>query len=219
MPLASENFLSDPAIAQARQLLLKTLAKHQDNLTAIRPPDPARKIEFDTLIQHFNSARGGNLFFPYLGSGIGHGPFVELADGSVKLDFIDGIGVHHFGHSNPKLIAAAFDAALRDTIMQGNLQQNIESTQIAATLVAVAQPPSAVSSNVSQPPPAVPPPRPLFPHHQRRHGQRKRPQTRLPQTPRNFPHHRLRTHLRRPHARPLLSHRQSRLPRQSPYRP
>jgi 4-aminobutyrate aminotransferase-like enzyme len=161
MPLSAEQFLSDPAIAQAKHLMLQSLAAHQKPLAAIRPPDPARKIPYDDLINHFNSARGGNLFFPYLGSGFGNGPFVELADGSVKLDFINGIGVHHFGHSNAKLIAAALDAALRDTIMQGNLQQNTESTKIAATLVQranshVPQPPSAVSSNnVPLPPSAV----------------------------------------------------------------
>jgi len=55
---------------------------------------------------------------------MGNGPFVELMDGSVKYDFINGIGVHHFGHSNPKIIEACLDAALEDTVMQGNLQQN-----------------------------------------------------------------------------------------------
>jgi acetylornithine aminotransferase len=135
MPLVSENFFADPRLAQAKQLLRQALLDHQKSLTAIRPADPARKIQYDNLIARFGDARGGKLYFPYLGSGIGNGPFVELADGSVKFDFISGIGVHHFGHSHLTLIDAGIDAALRDTIMQGNLQQNIESAGVSATLL------------------------------------------------------------------------------------
>lgn len=72
----------------------------------------------------FSEARGGKLYYPYLGSGMGNGPFMELTDGSVRYDFINGIGVHHFEHSNAKIIEACLDAALEDTVMQGNLQQN-----------------------------------------------------------------------------------------------
>jgi 4-aminobutyrate aminotransferase-like enzyme len=52
-------------------------------------------------LQEFAADRGGKLFYDYIGSGIGNGPLVELADGSVKYDFITGIGVHYFGHSHP----------------------------------------------------------------------------------------------------------------------
>jgi 4-aminobutyrate aminotransferase-like enzyme len=78
--------------------------------------------------------RGGKLWFPYIGSGIGRGALVELADGSVKYDFISGIGVHFFGHNHPALIDAAVDAAISNTIMQGNLQQNIDSLNLSALL-------------------------------------------------------------------------------------
>ncbi len=139
-PLIAEQFLTDPRITEAKRLLHKALAHHQSTLTQIRPADPARKIPYDALIEKFNESRGGKLYFPFLGSGIGNGPFVELADGSVKFDFISGIGVHHFGHSNPTLINAGMDAALRDTIMQGNLQQNLESTTISADLLERARP-------------------------------------------------------------------------------
>ena len=73
------------------------------------------------------SKNGGPLSLPYLGSGIGNGALVELADGSVKYDFISGIGVHFFGHSHPLMVEAGFEAAIRDTVMQGNLMQNGEA--------------------------------------------------------------------------------------------
>ena len=50
-------------------------------------------LSYDDLLSHFSQSRGGPLYFPYLGSGIGRGALVELADGSVKLNLISGIGV------------------------------------------------------------------------------------------------------------------------------
>ena len=47
----------------------------------------------------------------------GAGAFVELQDGSVKLDFISGIGVH-WGHGISDLIEASLKGALQDMIMQ-----------------------------------------------------------------------------------------------------
>jgi 4-aminobutyrate aminotransferase-like enzyme len=83
--------------------------------------------------------RGGPLLLPLLVSGIGHGPLVELADGSVKYDMINGIGVHHLGHSHPALAEAAIDAALADTIMQGNLQQDETAAVFADLLLTLAR--------------------------------------------------------------------------------
>lgn len=85
-------------------------------------------------MQKFGEIRGGKLYFPYLSSGLGNGPFVELGDGSVKLDFITGIGVHGYGHSHPLLVEAAIDSAAADTVMQGNLQQNSESYDLVKLL-------------------------------------------------------------------------------------
>src|SRR5436190_703501 len=73
------------------------------------------------------------------GSGFGSGCLVELADGSVKYDMISGIGVHGLGHGNPILVAAGLEAALQDTVMQGNLQQNVESARLSRELLDVAR--------------------------------------------------------------------------------
>ena len=139
-PLLAESFRNDPRIAQARELLAQALADHQQPITDIRPPDPERKTSYDQLLQTFSDTRAGNLFYPYLASGLGHGPLVELADGSIKFDLISGIGVHHWGHSSPLLANAALDAALADTLMQGNLQQNPDSAEISSALLALAAP-------------------------------------------------------------------------------
>jgi len=136
-PIAPSLF-ADPRVAQAKELLRAALADHQRQITGVRPANPDRKVAYDELLKTFGAARGGALYFPYLGSGLGRGALVELADGSVKYDMISGIGVHYFGHSHPMLLDAGVDAAIRDTVMQGNLQQNVESATLARTLIDLA---------------------------------------------------------------------------------
>ncbi|HVT81999.1 MAG TPA: aminotransferase class III-fold pyridoxal phosphate-dependent enzyme [Phycisphaerae bacterium] len=143
--LQAEQWFADPRVADARRMILAGLAEHQRSLTGVRPPAAERKVAYDELLKQFGQQRAGNLFFPYLGSGFGSGPLVELADGSVKFDFISGIGVHHFGHGNPALVSACLDAALRDTVMQGNLQQNLESASLSELLLRGAQPDSRLA--------------------------------------------------------------------------
>lgn len=137
-PLASTQLANDPRLAEAKKLILEAVAEHQSQLTGVRPPNPELADSFQSMLDEFGKIRGGNLYFPYLSSGIGNGPFVELADGSVKLDMITGIGVHGYGHSHPELVATGIDAAVCDTVMQGNLQQNTHSYEIAKLLTDVA---------------------------------------------------------------------------------
>lgn len=135
LPLAAEQLRNDPRLAEAKKLILEAVADNQKQLVSVRPPNPELASDYEQLLNRFGEMRGGNLFFPYLGSGIGNGPFVELADGSVKLDLITGIGVHGYGHSNPLLIEAGLEAAISDTVMQGNLQQNTNSCDLTKLLV------------------------------------------------------------------------------------
>lgn len=135
MPLRSDQYRNDPRVIQAKQLLLEATRAHTEKLTTPQAADPSLTASYAEIIKAYSQARGNNLFYPYLGSGFGNGPLVELQDGSVKYDMISGIGVHFFGHSHPGLTAAAFDASLSDTIMQGNLQQNAECLKLADLLV------------------------------------------------------------------------------------
>ncbi|HEY1684959.1 MAG TPA: aminotransferase class III-fold pyridoxal phosphate-dependent enzyme [Tepidisphaeraceae bacterium] len=136
--LVAETLANDPRIDQAKKLLQSAVADRSKELVGVRAPDPDRIASSKQMIEQFNAIRAGALYFPYLGSGIGHGALVELADGSVKYDMISGIGVHYLGHSHPALIAAGVDAAIRDTIMQGNLQQNVESVAMSQSLLDLA---------------------------------------------------------------------------------
>jgi len=125
--LLSYKLCSDKRIEEARQLVEAAVKDAQQKIEGIRPPRAEQKELYEKLLEDFGKIRGGALFYPYIGSGFGKGPFVELLDGSIKYDCISGIGVHCLGHLNLEIVKASFENALSDTVMQGHLQQNSES--------------------------------------------------------------------------------------------
>lgn len=132
--LLSEQLNNDPRLLKAKQTLLDVVSEYQNKLTELKPGDPARLIEYQTLLDSLKNLRGAPLFYPYLGSGFGNGALVELLDGSIKYDCITGIGVHYFGHNHPLFIEAALSAALENTLMQGHLQQNSVTVDVSESL-------------------------------------------------------------------------------------
>lgn len=132
--LVVEQLLQDPRIAQAKTLLTDVLQEHQEKIQGVRPPNPELKDSYEKLLHEFTRIRGNKLFFPYIGSGIGKGSLVELLDGSVKYDFITGIGPHCLGHSNVELLKTGIDASLSDLVIQGNLQQNSDALEFCQLL-------------------------------------------------------------------------------------
>jgi len=133
--LAAEQLRNDPRLEQARRLIAEALSDAQRGLGGPRPADPGKAGAYQQRLDVFAKLRGGALPIPYLGSGLGNGPLVELLDGSVKYDMICGIGVHGLGHSDAGLLNAGLDGALADAVMQGNLQQNAESAALCDDLV------------------------------------------------------------------------------------
>ena len=134
-PLIGDRLKNDPRIQEAKKLIDEAVKSHQEELTSIKPAKPELIESYEEILNAFSKIGGGKLYFPYLGSGFGKGPLVELMDGSVKYDMISGIGPHFWGHSFLPLIQEAVDAALSDTIMQGHLQQNVDSYLISDLLV------------------------------------------------------------------------------------
>lgn len=132
--LIASCFKHDARLLEAKKLLMEAIHSYQKPV-AVRPPQPELTQSYNDILNTFNLLRGGRLYFPYLGSGWGHGPLVELLDGSIKYDMISGIGPHFWGHSYPPLMEVAIDAAMNDTIMQGHLQQNQEAFLLSQLLV------------------------------------------------------------------------------------
>ncbi len=131
------------AISTKTQSLLKQLLKSQieplKKINGVKPPQKKAAIKYPALMNEFNQVRGRNLFYNYVGSGRGNGSYVELLDGSVKIDFINGIGVHIFGHSHPLIMKASLEGSLSDILMQGHLQMNQEYLNISKKAVSMAK--------------------------------------------------------------------------------
>ena len=118
--------------------IVHKIEEESSKITKPLPPDPNKKKRYDKILNSIDHLRGRPLFFPYLSSGLGRGPLVELADGSVKLDFVCGIGPHILGHSHPDLIRASLRGALEDTVIQGHLQMGEVYNKVLKKLISLA---------------------------------------------------------------------------------
>jgi 4-aminobutyrate aminotransferase-like enzyme len=135
-PTESGQLRSSSQFQSAKAQLLAVIAEASQKLRGIKPGagSEARDLYLKT-IQEFQKDRGRDLYYPYLSSGMGCGPFVELLDGSVKMDLITGIGINFFGHSHPELMGELIDGLPSD-VMQGNLQPGFESREIIRAVLA-----------------------------------------------------------------------------------
>lgn len=120
-----------------KALVSETL-KLSGEIQGVRPPQTQSSAEFEKYCQQIGSLRGRPLYYEYIGSGAGYGPYVELEDGSIKLDFINGIGIHILGHSHPEVLEASLEASIADITMQGNLQPNQEYRLVLEKLMSIA---------------------------------------------------------------------------------
>lgn len=125
------------AIRKAVDSIVAEVRETQKAITDVRGPVSDRhKIEFEQFLKMAGEDRGRDFMTPYMGSGAGNGPFVEMLDGSVKLDMLGGIGVHFFGHSDPDLVGTAVRAAAtNDIFMQGHFQANAEPYEFSRLLL------------------------------------------------------------------------------------
>lgn len=137
---------SSPRFQKAREELLDTIAQAGASIQGIRPASAEASVrsEFQSTLQAFQKQRGRDLYFPFIASGMGQGPFVELADGSVKYDMITGIGINFFGHNHPALLSELVDGLPSDAL-QGNLQPGVEAAQVIEALLARATPGSRLA--------------------------------------------------------------------------
>ncbi|MDP1661240.1 MAG: hypothetical protein Q8L55_04920, partial [Phycisphaerales bacterium] len=112
-----QELQQSPALAAAIDGIVAEVAARSALITDIRGArSDTAKLSYEALMARAADVRGRALLYPYLGSGLGNGALVELADGSVKWDMITGIGVHFLGHSDPAMIAATVRAGTSDVV-------------------------------------------------------------------------------------------------------
>ncbi len=131
----AEEFFNDKRIIEAKKLISDALNEHKKKVNTLQGPIAGLEKKYEETLAEFGKNRGGNVFYSYLGSGFGNGALVELADGSTKYDFISGIGVHYFGHSHTDLILSQIDGAIMNTTMNGNLQQNTDTSELVKIIL------------------------------------------------------------------------------------
>ncbi len=132
----AQRLMSSDRFLKAKADLLAAIRDASEQIQGVRPAlSPEVSAAFKELLSSFQKDRGRELYFPFLGSGLGRGPYVELADGSVKMDLITGIGIHFFGHSHPALMDEMMMAAAAPT-MQGNLEPGAEAAAASRALLA-----------------------------------------------------------------------------------
>lgn len=128
--------LSSSKFKAAKAELLKTIHEATAKLRAVKPGGSSAEVRdaYAKALQEYTQDRGRELYFPFIGSGMGSGPFVELLDGSVKYDMITGIGINFFGHGNPEYMSEIIDGLSQD-VMQGNLEPGREMAELVRLMV------------------------------------------------------------------------------------
>jgi len=138
MSTVGESIRQSPVIQKAIDSIVSEVEKQTASITEIRGPRDELVTPYAAAVEAAGETRGWPLLYPYLGSGAGRGPLVELGDGSVKWDLVSGIGVHFFGHCHPEIIRAQARASLEDTTKHGNLQSGALPYRFAKKLVDLA---------------------------------------------------------------------------------
>ena len=142
--------LQEKTKAISSDLLLKTLTNKTSISTSKKEPEHSPEIAsktsqgkrskvYEENLNKITQMRGRPLFYPYIGSGLGRGPYVKLQDGSIKLDLVNGIGTHILGHSHPDVLRSSIQASLSDITMQGHLQMNEESLLLSEKILKIAK--------------------------------------------------------------------------------
>jgi 4-aminobutyrate aminotransferase-like enzyme len=136
--LVGRTIAESPKIQSLISELIQEVSRAEREITSTRPPQPEFAEQGRKAFEDAGKSRGRPLFYPYLSTGAGSGPYVEIEDGSIKLDLINGIGVNIFGHAHPRMRAAAIRGALSDVVMQGNLEPGAEYAATGKKLVELA---------------------------------------------------------------------------------
>ncbi len=133
----SATLRKSPRFLSAKKELLAAIFEGSSKLKGVKPcaSSPELREAYLKEIREFCQDRGRDLYFPFLASGLGNGPLIELLDGSVKFDMITGIGINFFGHSHPAMIEEMIDGLPSD-VMQGNLEPGIEMKAVLTAVLA-----------------------------------------------------------------------------------
>jgi 4-aminobutyrate aminotransferase-like enzyme len=129
------QLFSSAALNSAVDTIVDEVVAASAKITGVRGPIEGRTEGYEAFMKKVGDMRGRPLFYPYIGSGAGNGIYVELDDGSVKMDLLGGIGYTPFGHAHPELVRAAVVGSIEDNLKHGNLQSTKPAFDFSETLL------------------------------------------------------------------------------------
>ena len=81
----SSKLVGSTAFQEARDHLVTLVRQASSRITGVRPPaSPAHAEKLRHQLVQFQKDRGRDLYFPFLASGLGNGPFVEIGRASCR---------------------------------------------------------------------------------------------------------------------------------------
>ncbi len=116
----------------------RSILNGQEITPEIRSPDPKRIPQSTKLQERMAAVRGRPLIYPMFPTGRANGPFVEMEDGSVKLDMITGIGTALFGHNHPQIMSASLEGWRNVPFMHGTLMPGHAHLELSEKIKAAA---------------------------------------------------------------------------------
>jgi len=127
----SNGVKNRPETSRVRQAARELLAAVSEEIDegALSPK------AYERTLREIERLRGQPLFYRAVSGGTGSGARVRLADGTTRIDFISGIGVYGFGHSDPDLLETAVIAAAGDAVYQGHLFPGTEYLKLSKALL------------------------------------------------------------------------------------
>lgn len=123
-----DSLAAAPSVRAAAAALVEAVAREAGE-RVLTPP------EYQNALRTVGRMRGRPLLLPALASGAGRGARMRLADGTTKLDWIGGLGVYAFGHSDRDLLETAAVAAASDVVFQGHLVPGPEYARVSRALL------------------------------------------------------------------------------------
>ncbi|MCS6837442.1 MAG: aminotransferase class III-fold pyridoxal phosphate-dependent enzyme [Bdellovibrionaceae bacterium] len=136
--LVGDQIGNDPEIRSLVEQLSRRVEQLTTQIREVKGPQPSCREVGQAWVERTGKIRGRPLHYQFVGSGAGRSSLVELMDGSVKIDLINGIGIHLFGHSFTPAIREGILGAISDVVNQGNLEPNREYTLMLEKLVSMA---------------------------------------------------------------------------------
>ncbi len=127
--------VSNQTIQELEDKLFSEILIEQRKINSIKAADQEKIDSSNQFAKMLTQLRGTGFSLPSLFSGKGHGPFVELIDGSIKLDLIGGIGPYILGHSHPLQIRAFLSAAKGNVLNSTNFLPANLSVELSQKLI------------------------------------------------------------------------------------